>query len=555
MGKTTKANKDNICDCCDRVSLILNKFKVSSGGIMMVCRECEDSSQILKTPLFLKTAPDNVKSSDKLCGCTHDGGNTSYCIEHDRHYCYSCTDGRGKCPDCEFTPGENRFENCKHSSAAATHCQYHSIWYCSICNSICPNCHAAAASVSLKDTFSSKINPLNYPLVLCNKHGWYCSRCDKNCPSCNKRKKNDDILECNSHKSHYCSRCGLGCRSCGKLMPSVVKTKKYVLQCPTCKQEELYYCEKHKSHYCASCDGKCLRCDGCYAKNDGNMYHKCGHAMSHCNAHKKYFCIPCGQKCKICASSRKHRCGKPMSVCKIHDRSFCPNCSSKCDDCNKEAEVAKNRLTHHCGNLMLFCAKHRRYFCLGCDYLCDCSVNCGIVEKYASKEDRNSHFNLLENIEGHWDEFQTWLKSKDVILNSFDKFYENWHEFLRFLYVNVVSGYNSGDYIFSKEVNDEMMIVDSGLKSLRELMSGLRAREEDLDDGLDINDTEIDEALDRAYGGKAYYKDSDGRIHYFQCEQVDFFTKVEIFDEGDDLLEGAKITNFQSIAIEKKVKT
>lgn len=572
MSRTAKAKAgDNVCDYCDQPSTVTTRVRLEDGGTMMVCQGCvravEQSGSPPANAALLRVS--DATPDTKVCGCEYDGETPTYCPEHDRHYCSNCTAGRGECPVCDIYDAavydKRELDHCEHTlTSVPARCQDHGVWYCSRCHPICPRCQIDAVEASVEEGKKAAlparldINPSNYPLVSCYTHGWYCSRCDKNCPSCNHRGR-WEMTKCVRHPGkHYCPRCGLGCSECGKRPPLAADdAKEQVMECPACRKKECRYCEDHKNWFCSACDGNCLRCDGCYTKG-GSMFHKCGKQMSFCHTHKKHFCLQCGQKCTICVSAKKHRCGKPMAVCKRHDRTYCPNCNADCDDCKKEAEVARSKPKHHCGCSMLFCAKHQLHFCPACDYLCNCSINCGVVEKYGSKEDEKRFAKLTEDVEWQWADFQNWIKERDSLNDAFKDFYENWHDLMRFLYPKLLL---CGADPMAEETGEKLMAVDDCFKGLYRvaLTLGMKDKEDEDEGWADIDEADVDEALDRAYGGMASYRDSDGRVHHFyrdddryERQHKPHHVKVAITDEGDDLSVGGKRTSFQSIVIEKK---
>lgn len=562
--KFYKSNNDQmVCDYCNAPVFLTTKLDLN-GFMTNVCSDCAANIEETNRPVY---ASNNsvlaiTPVDTKFCGCPYDGETPTYCVEHDCYFCANCTAGRGECPICELydavANNKSELEHCEHTETTTpAFCQEHNVWYCWRCHSICPRCQAETVESSAKENKVVKniMEPNQYPLIKCSKHSWYCSKCDKTCPACSNQIRWMPS-KCNTHGSYYCLVCGLGCKQCGKREPFNVKKIKdsiVLIACNTCGKNETYKCTKHKTFYCDVCDGKCLCCDGSYLKN-GTMYHKCDKQMSRCIDHNKYFCKHCGQRCKVCVNKHKHRCGTPMSACKIHDRTFCSKCNVYCDDCKKEKEVAKSNMKHHCGCKMLFCAKHQLYFCLSCDFLSNCSINCGIVERYVSKEEEKQIKHISENLDQNWSDFNLWLKEKDGILDSCKDFYETWHEFTRFIYPMLIQ--HSSDPV-TEEIGEKLHAVDGCFKSFYDIVARVGMIDED--DAEPTDDTEIDidigkdvaKAIDDVYG----YTDSDGYVHYVHnepsppcCDHV----KISITYEGDDLAVGGKLVKFQSIVVVNK---
>jgi hypothetical protein len=557
----------NTCNYCGTDFCSTTTVTMLEGSTIDVCSNCIGAVEHLSEPQVKNKPKLSYTSSRqaKPCKCEYDGETSIYCSNHDIYYCSNCTGGRGECPICELydkaVGKKNELDHCVHTlTAEPTYCDEHYVWYCHGCYEDCPRC-----LVDRRETFSLKneallpvkvvINPSNYPLIRCADHGWYCSRCDKNCSSCNNRSR-WKMNKC-LHDTAYCPRCGLGCSKCGKqpLLASDVK-KKHMMKCHDCGKKTRHHCDEHDSYYCTDCDGKCIWCEGSYATN-GTVHHKCKKKMTYCMTHKKHFCTSCGQKCKLCVMQINHRCGEAMNVCKVHDVTYCPKCSVDCDSCKKEMEVAKSHMAHHCGCSTLFCAKHQLYFCPACDFLCNCAINCGIVEKYGSKEDENKYSNVSEDMEWQWAEFQTWSKERGSLLKDLKDFSATWHELMNFLHPKLMLCINDK---FAEETSEKLFAVDSCFKAFCKTASLIGVKNEEEEDDDDDIDTcfEVDAALDRAYGGNASYKDSDGKVHYFhKCDEnnaprVKYYIKAVITYEGGDLLKNARVTNFQAIVLDVK---
>lgn len=570
MSKTAKARK-NVCDYCDQPAHALEKLAIPTGGTMTVCKQCigaikgEYGEEVIH-PVAAKPAaytPDDVKS----CGCIYDGETASYCTDHDRYYCTKCTDERDICPVCDLFDEavEQRAElpRCDRHPRGdeVEYCQDHQVWYCGGCHPICPRCQVDAVESSVKDARPAPKAlpaPSNYPLISCYSHGWFCSRCDKDCPSCHTRGR-WEIPKCKEHKNHYCPRCGMGCKDCGKrkgLSAAEPKAKAdHVLECPACRKVAFRYCDAH-GYFCTECDGVCMKCDGAYSRG-GVTFHKCGKKMAQCLTHNKHFCLGCGQKCKLCVSDRKHRCGAVMSCCKRHDITFCKACNIECSQCDAEAAFARKKQKHHCGCPMLMCARHDTYFCPSCDYLCKCSIDCGVVEKHGTKD--HEYRGTENDIEWQWGDFQIWLKNREEFVDCVKDFKENWDEMMRFLFPKLLV--HGGDPT-AEEACEKLMAVDTCLKALIELCVKMGTQDAELEEEVEENpddidvDDDVDAAINRSYGGSAYWDDEYGRRHHFYRDDDDHptFVKVTITDEGDDLSVGVKTTKFTAIVIENNSK-
>lgn len=280
-------------------------------------------------------------------------------------------------------------------------------------------------------------------------------------------------------------------------------------------------CPKH-GLYCMYCDEECGRCAGCYKKN-GVMHHKCSRVMNFCSKHKKYYCAVCGQKCKLCKNERKsHTCGEIMHLCERHDKEYCYLCHVHCEDCKKEDKVALEKgHIHHCLTPMLYCAKHKIYFCPACDNLCSCGIHCGLIEKYYDDKE----FNVKNEIEWKWEDFQEWLRSKDEFMECMEEFQETWEEFIKCIFALLFS---CGNDPAVEQVTDMFAVVDNVFRRIAEVTLRIKGYEEEV--------AQFSEEEMNGINGMMSWLDEDGQMQYKYNKPMR--KRIEVIEYKDNTLIG-----------------